>query len=273
MGRNTATGAPVELPITDGKLDVNASVSAPEGGATSAKQDEQTVYLDSIEGKLPALGQALAAASIPVVLPAAQITSLTAPVLATGSNTIGAVTGPAAAALALDATLSTLSAKIPAAASLSGTLSTPTAPILGALTCGYSSALGRPLVTPVDSTGIASVIARKHSPGSRSGSTSLQIQRTIAAFSCTPVVVRAWSSTAGYIALANASSAVADGFTPYGGHVYAIEAGRNLTIEWEFRETYTTGLVVVFCTQIFSGASLATVIGTTNCCLFTGQYD
>ena len=80
-------------------------------------------------------------------------------------------------------------------------------------------------------------------------------------------------STAGYIALANASSAVADGFTPYGGQVYAIEAGKNLTIEFEFRESYTTGLVVVFCTQIHSGASLLTVIGLTNCCLFTGQYD
>jgi len=80
MGRKP-DGTLAGLPLTaDGKLDTSASVEAPVGGATSAKQDEQTVYLDAIEGKLPALGQALAAASVPVVLPAAQITSLTAPV-------------------------------------------------------------------------------------------------------------------------------------------------------------------------------------------------
>lgn len=273
MGRKP-DGTLAGLPLTaDGKLDTSASVEAPVGGATSAKQDEQTVYLDAIEGKLPALGQALAAASVPVVLPAAQITSLTAPVLATGSNTIGAVTGPSAAALALDSSLITLNAKIPASAALSDSLSNPTTALLGAAMLTWNSGTSQWKRLPGDSTGVPSVISRKNAPTSRSGSTSLQIQRTIAAFSCVPYVVRVWSSTAGYIALANASSAVADGFTPYGGQVYAIEAGKNLTIEFEFRESYTTGLVVVFCTQIHSGTSLSTVIGLTNCCLFTGQYD
>jgi hypothetical protein len=51
----------------------------------------------SIDGKLPSLGQALAAASVPVVLTAAQITTLTPPAAITG--------------FALEATLGTLSAK------------------------------------------------------------------------------------------------------------------------------------------------------------------
>lgn len=54
----------------------NKIISAP---ATSAKQDTGNTSLASIDTKTPPLGQALAAASMPVVLPAAQITSLTPP--------------------------------------------------------------------------------------------------------------------------------------------------------------------------------------------------
>lgn len=62
--------------VTGGKLDVNASIDT-TGLATSAKQDTGNTSLSSIDGKTPALGQALAAASSPVVLTAAQITTLT----------------------------------------------------------------------------------------------------------------------------------------------------------------------------------------------------
>lgn len=164
--------------------------------------------------------------------------------------------------------------KIPAAQSLSGTLTTPTAPILGALSCGYSAALSRPIVAPVDSTGVGSVIARKHPPASRSGGTALQAQRTIASFSCTPAVVRAYSDTAGYIALFNKGSAVTGSDVPYGGHVYPIAAGGNVTIEWEYREPFTNGLVVAHLTAVTDGnGSLSLSLSTTARCMFTGQYD
>lgn len=48
------------------------------------------VALILADGTVLRPGQALAAASLPVVLTAAQLTSLTAPVIAAGSNTIGA---------------------------------------------------------------------------------------------------------------------------------------------------------------------------------------
>ncbi len=51
----------------------------PSGAATSANQTTTNTSLASIDTKTPALGQALAAASTPVVLPAAQITALTPP--------------------------------------------------------------------------------------------------------------------------------------------------------------------------------------------------
>jgi hypothetical protein len=52
--------------------------------ATSAKQDTGNTSLASIDTKTPALGQALAAASSPVVLTAAQLTTLTPPAAITG---------------------------------------------------------------------------------------------------------------------------------------------------------------------------------------------
>lgn len=67
----TASGAAVDpTPIT--------------GFATSAKQDTGNTSLSSIDTKTPALGQALAASSVPVVLTALQVTALTPPAAITG---------------------------------------------------------------------------------------------------------------------------------------------------------------------------------------------
>jgi hypothetical protein len=57
------------------------------GDASAANQTTEIAKLTSIDGKVPALGQALAAASTPVVLPAAQITALTPPAAITGYAT------------------------------------------------------------------------------------------------------------------------------------------------------------------------------------------
>jgi hypothetical protein len=54
-----------------------ASLPLPTNAATDAKQDTGNVSLGSIDVKTPALGQALAAGSVPVVLTAAQLTTLT----------------------------------------------------------------------------------------------------------------------------------------------------------------------------------------------------
>jgi hypothetical protein len=56
---------------------INAKI--PASPATSGKQDAGNTSLASIDAKIPALGQASSSASVPVVLPAAQITSLTPP--------------------------------------------------------------------------------------------------------------------------------------------------------------------------------------------------
>jgi hypothetical protein len=84
-----------------GTFAVQVSSSAlPTGAATSAKQDTGNTSLASIDGKTPSLGQALAAASVPVVLTASQLSTLTPPAAITG--------------FATETTLAAQSAKLPA---------------------------------------------------------------------------------------------------------------------------------------------------------------
>lgn len=61
-----------------------ASLPLPSNASTSALQTTGNTSLSSIDTKTPALGQALAAASTPVVLTAAQLSTLTPPAAITG---------------------------------------------------------------------------------------------------------------------------------------------------------------------------------------------
>jgi hypothetical protein len=74
----TANGIKVDGTATTQPVSAVA-LPLPSGASTSALQTTGNSSLSSIDGKTPALGQALAAASVPVVLPAAQITTLTPP--------------------------------------------------------------------------------------------------------------------------------------------------------------------------------------------------
>lgn len=67
-----ANSAPVVLASDQSAVPISSATLA-----TTAKQDTGNTSLSSIDGKLPALGQALAAASVPIVLTAAQISTLT----------------------------------------------------------------------------------------------------------------------------------------------------------------------------------------------------
>lgn len=56
---------------------ISGAISLPTGAATAANQSTGNTSLASIDGKTPALGQALAAGSVPVVLTATQLSTLT----------------------------------------------------------------------------------------------------------------------------------------------------------------------------------------------------
>lgn len=116
-----ATSVPVAISSDQSAVPISAaSLPLPTGASTSALQTTGNTSLSSIDGKTPALGQALAAASVPVVLTAAQVSTLTplSTVAATQSGTwninniSGTVSLPTGAAS--EATLSAMSAKLPA---------------------------------------------------------------------------------------------------------------------------------------------------------------
>lgn len=80
----TSGTAMVELQAADGTVVITAAGGGGGGDATAANQLLGNASLSSIDGKTPALGQALAAASVPIVLTAAQITTLTPPAAIAG---------------------------------------------------------------------------------------------------------------------------------------------------------------------------------------------
>lgn len=69
-------------------MPVTGAFSLPTGASTEAKQDVGNTSVASIDTKTPALGQALAAASTPVVLTAAQLATLT-PFSTVGAAQVG----------------------------------------------------------------------------------------------------------------------------------------------------------------------------------------
>jgi len=78
----SANSEPVVVASDQAPIPVTVS-----GVATSARQDTGNTSVASIDTKTPALGQALAANSVPVILPAATVTTLTPPAAITGFGT------------------------------------------------------------------------------------------------------------------------------------------------------------------------------------------
>lgn len=90
---NTAFGISGTLPAFAATPTFNLGTL--NGAATAAAQSTGNASLSSIDGKTPALGQALASASVPVILPAATITTLTPPTTVTAN--LGTLNGAATA--------------------------------------------------------------------------------------------------------------------------------------------------------------------------------
>lgn len=80
-----ANSSPVVIASDQSALPITvATLPLPSGASTSALQTTGNTSLSSIDTKTPSLGQALAAASSPVVLTALQVTTLTPPAAITG---------------------------------------------------------------------------------------------------------------------------------------------------------------------------------------------
>ena len=245
---DTATSARVTPTCTNGKLDVNATVSPPEGGATEAKQDTGNTILSTINGKVPALGQALAAASVPVVLPAAQITTLAAPVLGAGTAVIGSVVCANSSGTATFPTASALS---------NASAGNPTTTKIGAVIMGreeYGDTLRRIRTTSQNDLYVQP-LAIALSTTSRTSGSSYEAQRGVN-FGCSPAFVRCFVSptatnattggTTFYLLMVNKSSAAANNDTALGADVFPVVAGTMIQIDMAgCSEAFTSGCQVV----------------------------
>jgi hypothetical protein len=251
--KDSVTGAPTEPTCTNGKLDVNATVSPPEGGATEAKQDAGNTTLSTINGKVPALGQALAAASVPVVLPAAQITTLAAPVLAAGTAVIGSVVCANSGGTATFPTASALS---------NSSAGNPTTTKIGAVIMGREEngdTLRRVRTTSQNDLYVQP-LAIALSTTSRTSGSSYEAQRGVN-FGCSPTFVRCFvhpdavnatrvaagkSATRFYLLFVNKSSAAANGEAPLGADAIPVEADTCVQVDMSgCSEAFTSGCQVV----------------------------
>jgi hypothetical protein len=116
--------------------------SLPSGLATSANQDTGNTSLSSINGKIPALGQALAAGSVPIVLTAAQLTTLTPPAAIAGFATETTLSTLNGKVTACNTGAVTISAALPAGTNAIGKLAANSGVTIGAVEIAASQIVG-----------------------------------------------------------------------------------------------------------------------------------
>jgi len=233
----TEGGAPVTPTCTNGRLDVNATVSI-SGGATEAKQDTQ---ITKLAGGLPDALTGGGGLKVGVVdaLPA-------------GTAVIGAIVPTNAAGTAL----------LPAAAALSSTTSNPTTTLVGACLMIYDSNAAQWKRAEGDSSRRLLVVpsALAMSVTGRTSGAPYEFQRGIG-FGCTPSFVRVFlhpdasnatrvgagkSATRFYVLLINKGSAAANTDTPFGADVFPLEADSTAQIDLSgVAESMTSGCQVV----------------------------
>lgn len=118
----------ISVNITNTSIAITAAaLPLPTGAATASNQSTANASLSSIDGKTPALGQALAAGSVPVVLTGSQLSTLTPPAAITG--------------FATESTLSSLNGKVTAVNTGAVVVSSSALPT-GAATAAKQPALG-----------------------------------------------------------------------------------------------------------------------------------
>ena len=117
QGTVTVAGTVTATPTGTQNVDVTANTI---GLATSASQTTGNNSLSSLDTKTPALGQALATASVPVILPSATITTLTPPAAITGFATETTLTSLNGKVTAVNTGAVTISAALPAGTALLG---------------------------------------------------------------------------------------------------------------------------------------------------------
>lgn len=230
-GSVTVSNFPATQPISA------ASLPLPTGASTSALQTSGNASLSTIATNLPPQGQALAAASLPVVLTAAQVTTLTPPTTvtvtqATGTNLHAVVDSGTVTANAGTGTFAVSATSLPlptgaatAALQTSGNASLATIAALslaqGSTTSGETGVLMQGAVT----TSAPSYTTAQTNPLSLTTAGAL---RTDASGTNQPVI-SATSSSSGTIA-GNGNIIAVGALGPYAGVVFAISGTWSSTL-------------------------------------------
>ena len=116
---DATNGLDVDVTRVQGTVTVDVTENT-IGLATSASQTTGNNSLSSLDTKTPALGQALAAASVPVILPSATISALTPPAAISGFATETTLTSLNSKVTAVNTGSVTISAALPAGTALLG---------------------------------------------------------------------------------------------------------------------------------------------------------
>lgn len=248
-----------------GALRVAATIST-AGLATSAKQDTGNTSLASIDGKTPALGQAVAAASSPVVLTAAQITTLTPPAAITGFATETTLSTLNGKVTAVNTGAVVISSALPAGSNAIGKLAANSGVVIGAVEIAAAQTLAT--VTTVSAVtaitnalpagnnnigdvDIASIAAGNNNIGDVDVASIAAGTNTIGAVNVKP-------TTAGGLLIALMSSA--DGSTALTGTAQAIKASAGQLFGWYI---YNPNAVATY-VSIYNTAAASVTVGTTN---------
>ena len=109
----------------------------------------------------------------------------------------------------------------------------------------------------IDTNRRLAVLASTPAASTTSNSSSYQIQRTAAAFSCTLRAFEAFSTSAGYVVLIDKATAAANGDFPKGGSVWPIAAGGRVEKEWIRGKNFSAGCVIALCTAVSPTITLA----------------
>lgn len=211
-----ASAVPVSLTST-----TITSSALPTGASTSSLQTSGNSSLSSIDTKTPALGQALAAASVPVVLTAAQIATLT-PLSSVSVNNFPATQPVSAAALPLPSGASTSALQTTGNNSLASIDSKLTAPlaVTGSVNVNRVAIVGSAPATANVTTASTIVVPAN---ASRKGLTIINLTNTrvFLSFESNAATVNSG------IMLANGGSFSMDNFSFTLGAVRAIVASGN----------------------------------------------
>lgn len=161
------------------------------------------------------------------------------------------------------------SAKFPNAAVPANNVAAPSVSKIQIIHSAIEPNSGNVYKIDVDTSRRLSVVSSIPNASTTSNSTAYQVQRTLAAFSCTMRAIEAFSTSAGFVVLLDKGTPAANGDFPKGGSVWPIAAGGRIEKEWFRGKNFTSGCVIALCTSVYPTITLAVSADA----IFTGQLD